>query len=82
MKTAHGVRRTGPARVSGWHLESANEDRRVFLSNEGRRFDRSEFDSMAACVFCAVLFLAVIVTAPQWWPVLAEFLAMFDWRSL
>jgi hypothetical protein len=49
--------------------EAAN-DRRIMRSNEGRNDPICDADSVIGCAVIAVLFLVVLVTAPDWWPVL------------
>jgi hypothetical protein len=45
-------------------------DHRIMWSNEGRNAPVCDVDSVIGCTVIAVLFLVVLVTAPDWWPVL------------
>jgi hypothetical protein len=49
--------------------EAAN-DRRIMRSNEGRNDPICDADSVIGCAAIFVMFVAVIFSAPQWWPVL------------
>jgi hypothetical protein len=69
-RRAYSIRATGPAKVSGDLLTAANDDDLIFLSNEGRNLPICDVDSVIGCTVIGVLFLVVLVTAPDWWPVL------------
>jgi hypothetical protein len=50
--------------------EMNDYDHRIMFSNQGRSDPVCDVDSVIGCTVIAVLFLVVLVTAPDWWPVL------------